>query len=57
MQFSLKPEQPVDPSALVQRGQKMQDDLQSSVHTLNRAALEVHPTSKPATQPDVREAD
>ena len=57
LQFSLQPEQPVDPSALVLRGQQMQEDLQSSVHTLNRAALEVHPTSKPATQPDVREPD
>jgi len=51
IKFTLKPEVPVDPTALMQRGLNMQDDLQSSEHTLHRAALEVHPTSRPTTQP------
>ncbi len=54
--FTLKPEVPVDPTALMQRGQEYQTQLQSSDHTLHRAVLEVHPsppsTTQASTQPD-----
>jgi hypothetical protein len=61
IKLTLRPEQPVDPVALMQRGLNMQSDLQSSEHTVHRAVLEVHPTpastTQPATQPTERGTD
>ncbi len=55
--FSLKPDVPTDPRLLVQRGEQMQAELESSEHTVHRAALEVHPTTRPTTEPDWRGPD
>jgi hypothetical protein len=55
--FKLKPDSPTDPMLLLKRGQEMQRDLESSEHTVHKAALEVHPTTRSTTQPDVRNGD
>ncbi len=54
--LDLQANDPVDPPAIVARGQAMQQELQSSIHTINRSALDVHPTTKPTTQPDIQDA-
>ena len=52
VRFDLKPSAPLDPAALLVRGQIMQTDLQSSEHTVNRSVLAVHPaTTRATTQP------
>jgi hypothetical protein len=50
--FTLKPDKATDPKQLLHRGQEMQKDLESSEHTVHKAALIVHPTSQPTTQND-----
>jgi len=52
IRFSLKPAVPVDPKLLLQRGEQMQADLESSQYTVHKSALEVHPTTRPTTQPN-----
>jgi hypothetical protein len=56
IQVELKPEEPVDPQALLARGQAAQLQLQSTERTVNRSVLLVHPTSKPTTAPSTQEA-
>ena len=57
--FKLKPDAPVDPQLLVQRGFEMQQELESSQHTVRHSVLDVHPppvkatlsTTEPTTEP------
>jgi hypothetical protein len=50
IQFDLKPDQPVDATALIVRGQVLQQQLQSTALTVNKAVLAVHPTTRAATE-------
>jgi hypothetical protein len=54
--FTLKPDAPVDPQVLVERGYQMQQELESSQHTVRHSVLDVHPTSQPASQPTTQPA-
>jgi len=54
--FALKPETPVDPQALIARAQAMRADLQTGLHTVNRAVLDVEQTTRPATGPGTTQA-
>ena len=50
-EFTLKPEQPVNASAVVARGEQMQQDLESSQHTVQRTVIDVaHPARSTTTQ-------
>lgn len=53
IRFDLKPEPPLDVTALIARGQILQQQLQSTGRTVNKEVLQVHPmpraTSKPTT--------
>jgi hypothetical protein len=55
--FKMQPDVPTDPKVFLHRGQEMQKDLESSEHTVHKAALIVHPATRPATQPDVHSGD
>jgi hypothetical protein len=57
IEFDLKPEQPVDAVALIARGQVLQQQLQSTGLTVNKAVLAVHPTSRAATQSTTKPAE
>jgi hypothetical protein len=57
MHFSLKPEAPVDPSSLVERGRQMQQQLESSGNTVHRSVLDVKPATQAATQADDQNPD
>jgi hypothetical protein len=52
VRFSLKPEVPADPKLLVQSGEQMRRDLESSQYTVHKSALDVRPTTRPTTQPN-----
>jgi hypothetical protein len=51
MHFSLKPDTPSDPVALMANGQQMKDQLASSEFTVHKNVLNVHPAPRPSTQP------
>jgi hypothetical protein len=51
MSFKLKPDAPVDPQALLRDGVAMQQELESSEHTVQHSVLDVHPATRPATRP------
>jgi hypothetical protein len=55
LKFSLKPQEQADPGALLQHGEQMQDQLESSRHTIRKNVLDVHPTTRPTTNPQTTE--
>ncbi len=51
MNFTLTPEKPVDPAAVLARGLQMQQQLEGSEHTVHHAVLDVKPATQTTTGP------
>ena len=56
MEFNLRPQGPVDPQAIVARGLELQEQLESSEHTVHHAVLGVkRPTAAPTPPVEAHE--